>query len=201
MVEKLGAGAGTPIWTGIDGLDYWGRAHHIQAFVTIETSNITPIGGFIYVSIQLLSPGNPNANAEWQPNPSIPFCMLRYKREGVNAVSPDEHFDLVTAFGDGVQPVVVTRLVGVPGPSSAITAGGPRTQRWEIFYQPGQYVSASIDGVEGARVTVANNMPNPAIIPGGASNLAGCGVYLYQGNTGDGVFATFHSMMIETYRP
>lgn len=197
MCEKLAA---TTLWTGIDTLDYWSRSHHLQCFVTIDAGNITPIGGFAMTYIGLMMPGLPVGTPNWNANPGQPFAILRYQREGVNAASPNEHFDLVTAYGDGVQAVVVTPLAGVQGPRSNITAGNARTQRWEIVYEPGAYVAALIDGVEGARVTTTLSIPNPAAIPGGASNLAGCGVAIYQGNIGDQQFSTFHSMMGEGYR-
>ena len=55
-VERKQGANTADLWTGIDGLNYFGRVHHITCFVGMGLSLITPIGGRIYAGIFLMAP-------------------------------------------------------------------------------------------------------------------------------------------------
>jgi len=196
-VERKQGAATSDIWTGLDGGNYWSRAHHITCFCGAGTSSITPIGGRFYYGIFLELWNLTNGLPPLPATPIRPVVLLRYARNGLLEASPDERFELVTAVGDGVTASLVTRLTGVPGPISDLSASA-RTQRFEIFYEPGQYVEAYIDGILGARVT--SPIPDPTNVPVSTQNLAGIGTWLEASNSGNEARADFHSFMLEGYR-
>lgn len=199
QIERKQATNFSDIWTGIDGLNYWSRPHRMTCFMGFGISIITPIGGRLYGGIFLGGWNQQNSlpPVPTGPGPARPVVLLRYARNGLIEATPDERYELVTAKGDGSE-AVITRLTGISGPISDLNAN-PRTQRLEIMYMPGEYVSAAIDGVVGA--TNTTGLPDTAIVPTVTQVLAGHGVWLEASNAGDAARMDFHSLMIETYRP
>ena len=199
QIERRQGASFSDIWTGMDGFNYWGRAHRMTCFMGFGLSAITPIGGRLYGGIFLQGWNLTNSLPPLPtgPGPNRPVVMLRYARNGLIEASPDERYELITATGDGSE-AVVTRLVGISGPRSDLSAN-PATQRLEIFYKPGEYVEAAIDGIVGA-VNITG-LPDTTIVPGSTLQaMAGHGVWLEASNAGDAGRMDFHSLMIESYR-
>jgi hypothetical protein len=194
MMEKQITGY--QMHSGYDGLDFWSRPHRLTCFFTLGTitATISGSGGWI---VMYMTP-TPLGLPPWVDPPNFPLCLIRYAVD--NPIDgQDERFELVTAPGDGVTPMLVTRLVGTDPPRSPISPGGQRTQRYELVYMPDQYVSALISGKEGARHTTS--LPLSGTVPGFGANFCGLGVYLHDGNINNSARAAFHSFMVETYRP
>lgn len=192
--EKISNTFNTDLWSGIDGLNYWGRPHRLTVFMSVGVGNVTPLGGHSYAGIFMQPPGLP----PWNPNPNFPYAILRYAADSLSDPSLNERWELITAKGDG-SAQVIHQLSGVAGPKSAQSVGGAKTQRLEIVYSPGNYVAALIDGKEGARESVT--IPIPGTVPGANVSLAGVGVYVDTGNINDAARAEFSSLMLEGYRP
>lgn len=186
------------IWTGIDGLNYWGRRHRMVCYMGMGLSQVIPIGGRIYAGIFLQAPNGLGQTCPPVPaNPNKPMCILWYARNGFSEATPDERWELITAKGDG-SAVNINRLTGVDGPRSDISAGGQRTQRLEILYEPGIAVYALIDGKLGA--TNTTGIPDTTTVPAATQNMAGVAVYGEQVNAGDYCRANFHGLILESWR-
>jgi len=179
--------------------DYWEHAQYISCYIVIGVANATIVGSKVSAGIYLTAPAIPTAGAAsgYLDPSNIPLCMLRYRRDDIIS-GANERFELLTSPGDGVTATLVTVLAGVDPPRSPISPGGARGQRYEMYYKPGEYVAARIDGVEGARHTTA--LPNPATVPAAGANLAGIGVYLQDGNINDTIRASFYTLNVEMYR-
>lgn len=192
MLEKQIVGY--QMHSGYDGLDFWSRPHRLQVMVTLGVMGLNASGAKSYTALYMTPPGVPT----WADPPIVPLCLLRYAKNAA-IDGEDERFELITAPGDGVTVMKVTRLVGTDPPRSPVSPGGQRTERYELVYKPGEYVAALINGVEGARHVTS--LPDTTVIPGAGANLCGVGVYVQDGVVNDQTNSAFHSMMLETYRP
>jgi hypothetical protein len=154
---------------GADGTTWGGRIHHLTAFVQPDT---TVVGsGNAALGIFLLNPGALYAASArlWD---TVAYTTPRATL--VWELYPDESrkFALYTAPGDGVTIGVRTELTGINPPSGVIA---PYTHRLELIYNPGQYIAALVDGVEGARVSTG--LPSTTYHPLGSVGLSGIGAY------------------------
>jgi len=179
------------IWQNPDGLNYWGREHHLTCWCGVAPSILTT--GHLYVAVFLQQPGA-NGLPPMPANPTKPQCVLRYARDAGGV--PNERFELITAVGDAT-PFKLSVLANVPGPVSDLTAPDGM-QRFEIIYKPGVYVKALIDGKLGAVHT--DHLPKVTTIPANLQFMAGTGTYLEAATTGDNAVGFFAGLMIETYR-
>ena len=206
--EKMGLGGGIGgIWSGYDVSNagnpvYWGRIHRMQCHAVWNGGAITPAGAFQRYGIYLRAPGVQLAPAPvWQDPCLFPFAVLYFEKDGVLGGGA-LRWRLATSVGDGVTATSFTTLVGVNAPTTTASAGGLKANRLELIHKPGEYVSALIDSVEGARhVQGTDAIPDPTFSDALTAGMAGVGVWLEGAQINDNMAAAFQNLMIETYRP
>lgn len=192
MVER---NSGTnDLWEGYDLLNYWGRPHRLSIYMGIGSGQASPSGSTTLYALFMKNPGNP----PWNLNGANAVVAL-YADIGNGTDGFNPRWFLWTSQG-GFAGGHTTQLTGVNPPWHPATGlGAAKTTRMEIVYDPGQKVTALIDGVVGAETTT--DLPNTANPPAIGTTLAGCGAYINQGAINDQSRADFSSLMIETYRP
>jgi hypothetical protein len=176
-------------WVNADQVTrYFGLLHHLTVFMNLNGIAIGATVGKAYAGVFLVAMGV----AAFPATPGVPVCAL--------LASMDQGFthrwELLTAPGDGVTGITSTVLTGVAGPFSNQNSNPIPSQRLELVYKPGEYVSAAVDGLVGATVTGAS-LPLTAYNYGVGQNLAGVGVYSGP-DINDSTRAQFASFMIET---
>lgn len=192
------AGVGTQVgWFDSTLQPYFNRIHHVRCFVMPLASVVQSVGTFGSTDIYLISMGNVTVAATWGPTPTRPVAIFGARK--LDATQPASRvWALRTAYGDGIQPFKETVVTG-PGNTDVYFDG--RMYRLEIWYKPGEYVSAYVDGQLIAQHTNALDIPNPAYsIATPTLPLAGVGVHSAQ-TAGDAQIGMFANLLCESTAP